>query len=161
MRRMRRRRSSSGLQNLTKPPKYFLEIAELIANLYPDAEKIVEIGVGSAPWTLLKLRELLPRTTLLAVDVDQSSIMRLRELGLNAEVDDIFDPRVELYQKSDLIYSIRPPIELIDPIVRIAERVGTDALIFPLSEDSYLHEFKSPWVRVGHPSLLAFILKHG
>ena len=158
---MRRRGSSSGLQNLTKPPKYFLEVAELIANLYPDAEKIVEVGVGSSPWTLLKLKELLPRTTLLAVDVDQSSIMRLRELGLNAEVDDILDPRIELYQKSDLIYSIRPPIELIDPIVRIAERVGADALVFPLSEDSYLHEFKSPWSRVGHPSLLAFILKHG
>ena len=158
---MQRRGSSSGLQNLTKPPKYFLEIAELIANLYPDAEKIVEIGVGSAPWTLLKLRELLPRTTLLAVDVDQSSIMRLRELGLNAEVDDILDPRIELYQKSDLIYSIRPPIELIDPIVRIAERVEADALVFPLSEDSYLHEFKSPWSRVDHPSLLAFTLKHG
>ena len=158
---MRRRGSSSGLQNLTKPPKYFLEIAELIANLYPDAEKIVEIGVGAAPWTLLKLKELLPRTTLLAVDVDQSSIVRLRELGLNAEVDDILNPRIELYQSSDLIYSIRPSIELINPIAEIAERVEADALIFPLSEDSYLYEFKSPWSKVDHPSLLAFILRHG
>jgi len=146
---------------LTKPPKYFLEIAELIANLYPDAEKIVEIGVGPSPWTLLKLKELLPKTNLLAVDVDRDSVMRLRELGLNAEVDDILDPRIELYRKSDLIYSIRPPIELIEPIARVAGIVGADALIFPLSEDSYLHEFKSPWSRVDHPSLLAFILKHG
>jgi len=146
---------------LTKPPKYFKEIAELIANLYPNAEKIVEIGVGSAPWTLLNLRKLLPKTTLLAIDVDQDSIMKLRELGLNAEIDDILNPRIELYQKSDLIYSIRPPMELINPMSKVAERVGADILIFPLSEDSYLYEFKSPWSKVDHPSLLAFILKHG
>jgi len=158
---MRRRGSSSGLQNLTKPPKYFLEIAELIADLYPDAEKIVEVGVGAAPWTILKLRTLLPRTTLLAVDADKNSIMRLRELGLDAEVDDILNPRIELYQGSNLIYSIRPPIELINSVAGVAERVGADALIFPLSEDSYLHQFKSPWRRVSHPSLLAFILRHG
>ena len=146
---------------MTKPPKYFKEIAELIANLYPNAEKIVEIGVGSAPWTLLNLRKLLPKTILLAVDVDQDSIMKLRELGLNAEIDDILNPRIELYQKSNLIYSIRPPIELINPMSKVAERVGADILIFPLSEDSYLYEFKSPWSKVDHPSLLAFILKHG
>ena len=146
---------------MTKPPKYFKEVAELIANLYPDAEKIVEIGVGSAPWTLLNLRKLLPKTTLLAVDVDQDSIMKLRELGLNAEIDDILNPRIELYQKSNLIYSIRPPMELINPMSKVAERVGADILIFPLSEDSYLYEFKSPWSKVDHPSLLAFILKHG
>ena len=91
---------------MTKPPKYFLEIAELIADLYPDAEKVVEVGVGAAPWTILKLRTLLPRTTLLAVDADKNSIMRLRELGLDAEVDDILNPRIELYQGSNLIYSI-------------------------------------------------------
>ena len=146
---------------MTKPPKYFKEIAELIANLYPDAEKIVEIGVGSAPWTLLNLRKLLPKTILLAVDVDQDSIMKLRELGLNAEIDDILNPRIELYQKSNLIYSIRPPMELINPMSKVAEKVGADILIFPLSEDSYLYEFKSPWSKVDHPSLLAFILKHG
>ena len=146
---------------MTKPPKYFKEIAELIANLYPNAEKIVEIGVGSAPWTLLNLRKLLPKTTLLAIDVDQDSIMKLRELGLNAEIDDILNPRIELYQKSNLIYSIRPPMELISPMSKIAEKVGADILIFPLSEDSYLYEFKSPWSKVDHPSLLAFILKHG
>jgi len=146
---------------LTKPPKYFKEVAELIANLYPDAEKIVEIGVGSAPWVLLNLRKLLPKTILLAIDVDQDSIMKLRELGLNAEIDDILDPRIELYQKSNLIYSIRPPMELINPMAKVAEKVGADILIFPLSEDSYLYEFKSPWSKVDHPSLLAFILKHG
>ena len=146
---------------MTKPPKYFKEVAELIANLYPDAEKIVEIGVGSAPWTLLNLRKLLPKTILLAIDVDQDSIMKLRELGLNAEIDDILDPRIELYQKSNLIYSIRPPMELINPMAKVAEKVGAAILIFPLSEDSYLYEFKPPWSRVYHASLLAFILKHG
>ena len=146
---------------MTKPPKYFKEVAELIANLYPDAEKIVEIGVGSAPWVLLNLRKLLPKTILLAIDVDQDSIMKLRELGLNAEIDDILNPRIELYQKSNLIYSIRPPMELINPMAKVAEKVGADILIFPLSEDSYLYEFKSPWSKVDHPSILAFILKHG
>ena len=146
---------------MTKPPKYFKEVAELIANLYPDAEKIVEIGVGSAPWTLLNLRKLLPKTILLAIDVDQDSIMKLRELGLNAEIDDILNPRIELYQKSNLIYSIRPPMELINPMAKLAEKVGADILIFPLSEDSYLYEFKSPWSKIDHPSILAFILRHG
>ncbi|RLG00789.1 MAG: hypothetical protein DRN49_02490 [Thaumarchaeota archaeon] len=158
---MRRRRSLSGLQNLIKPPKYFLEVAKLIADLYPDAEKIVEIGIGLAPWALLNLKKLLPKTTLLAVDVDEVSVMKLRKLGLNVEVDDVLNPRIELYQKSNLIYSIRPPMELIDSILRIAEKVRADVLVFPLSEDSYLFEFRPPWSRVDHPSLLAFILKHG
>ena len=52
-------------------------------------------------------------------------------------------------------------MELINPMSKVAERVGADILIFPLSEDSYLYEFKSPWSKVDHPSLLAFILKHG
>jgi uncharacterized UPF0146 family protein len=49
--------------------------------------------------------------------------------------DDIFAPRMELYQGASLIYSIRPPLELQIAMGEVAARVGADILIRPLQDE--------------------------
>ncbi|MEM3394910.1 MAG: UPF0146 family protein [Nitrososphaerota archaeon] len=119
-------------------PYYFQVIAEFIARHYPNAKKIVEIGVGRTPFTALVLKKLIKNLDMIIVDKDQVVMDEIRGFGLRAFVDDIWSPRLELYRDADLIYSIRPPFELFSKIVEIGESVGSDVLIIPLAEDAYL-----------------------
>ena len=145
---------STGLQNSTKLPKYFREIAECISRRYASAGKIVEVGVGRSPYTILLLRELLPGAELTAVDVDEEAVEELRKMGLKAFVDDLTSPSLEIYEGADLIYSIRPPFELIPNIASLGARVGSDVLIAPLSEDAHLSDL-SGWkmLRLGEAAV--------
>jgi len=147
------------VSSINSQKRLFEEIAELIAELYPKARKIIEVGIGKAPWAALRLRMLLPKTEIIGVDSSQDSIEALRKLDLKLYVDDILKPKLNIYEGSDLLYSIRPPLELIDPIALVARMVGADALIAPLSEDAYLYEFKPPWRRIRHEKLLIYALR--
>lgn len=135
----------------TKPPAEALkqaeEIAGYIARNYPNARKVVELGVGHAPWTALKLRELLPDTEILAVDKDPEALRGLEARGIRALRDDILNPRVESYRGACLLYSIHPPIELLNPMKALAGEIGSELLVKPLSEDAYLYGFRG-WRRV-------------
>jgi len=152
--RSRERRSSTGRPNSTKPPKYFQEIAEYISKKYPSAKKIVEVGIGRSPYTALLLQKLLPETELKVVDVDREVVEELRKIGLKAFVDDLTSPSLEIYEGADLIYSIRPPFELIPNIASLGARIGSDILIAPLSEDAHLSNL-SGWklLRLGEASI--------
>ena len=143
----RERRSSTGRPNSTKPPKYFQEIAEYISEKYPSAKKIIEVGIGRSPYTALLLQKLLPKTELKVVDVDREAVEELRKIGLRAFVDDLTNPSLEIYKGADLIYSIRPPFELIPNIASLGARTGSDILIAPLSEDAHLSDL-SGWKMV-------------
>ena len=131
-------KSSTGLPSSTKPPKYFLKLAEFISKQYSSARKIVEIGVGRSPYTALQIRKFLPETELILVDVDEQVVEELRRLGFKAVRDDIQTPRLEIYENADLLYSIRPPFELIPRLIDLASLIGSDLIIAPLSEDAYL-----------------------
>ncbi|AGK60102.1 Uncharacterized protein conserved in archaea [Archaeoglobus sulfaticallidus PM70-1] len=52
--------------------------------------------------------------------------------GVSFECDDIRNPRIEIYENSSLIYSIRPPYELYKHIIRLSDRVMADCIIKPL-----------------------------
>lgn len=123
---------------MSETHSYFRVIAEFIARRYPNAEKIVEVGAGRMPFTALILKRLIKNLDLIIVDKDRVVVDELRGLGLKAFVDDIWSPRLELYQDVDLIYSIRPPYELFSKILEIGEAVRSDVLIIPLAEDAYL-----------------------
>ena len=142
--RSRERRSSTGRPNSTKPPKYFQEIAEYISKKYSSAKKIIEVGIGRSPYTALLLQKLLPKTELKVVDVDREAVEELRKIGLKAFVDDLTNPSLEIYRGADLIYSIRPPFELIPKIASLGIRTGSDIMIAPLSEDAHLSDL-SRW----------------
>ena len=159
MSEMREEKSSTGRLNSTKPPKYFLEIAHLISNLYPNARKIVEVGVGRSPYTAIQLKSLLPGAEIIVTDVDRRVVRELARWNLNSVLDDISNPNLEIYENADLIYSIRPPFELIPKLASLGKRIGADVLIIPLSEDAYLSALSEEWRMIQRDGLIAYLLK--
>ena len=152
-------RSSTGRPNSTKPPKYFLELAEFISSRYSSARKIVEIGVGRSPYTALRLRKLLSKTDLILVDIDGRVVEDLRRLGFKAVKDDVQVPRLEIYKNADLLYSIRPPFELIPKLIDLASLIGSDLLIAPLSEDAYLSGVGRGFERIRLGEVVVYLLR--
>jgi uncharacterized UPF0146 family protein len=51
--------------------------------------------------------------------------------------DDVFSPDISRYQRADVIYAIRPAIEMIPPLIALAERVNCDLLVYHLGFESY------------------------
>ncbi len=106
-------------------------IAEWIAENYPSAEKIIEIGVGKTSLTMEKLNELLPKATLIATDNKEVTVPD----EIKFKQDDVTNPDLSIYQNTDLIFSIRTPPELYPPIFELAEKVKTDVLVKPVSSE--------------------------
>ena len=52
-------------------------------------------------------------------------------------VDDVFSPDISLYQGADLIYAIRPAIEMVPPLIALAEKVNCDLLVYHLGFESW------------------------
>jgi len=154
-------RSSTGRLNSTNTPRFFIEIAELISHLYPDARKIVEVGAGRSPYTAAQLQKLLPHAEIIVTDIDPCAVMELEKRGLKAILDDASNPRLEIYVGADLIYSIRPPFELIPSLEALADKTGADVLLIPLSEDAYLSNISGSgrWVGIRRGGLTAYILR--
>lgn len=51
--------------------------------------------------------------------------------------DDLFSPDLSLYQEADVIYAIRPAIEMIPPLIALAERVNCDLVVYHLGFETY------------------------
>ena len=153
--------SSAGLPNSTKLPKYFLEIAEFISRRYFSAKKIVEIGVGLSPYVALHLSSKLPEAEIIVTDIDERVVKWLLDLGLKAFVDDVSRPRLNLYESADLIYSIRPPFELIPKMIELSDLVSSDILIAPLSEDAYLSELDRRLKRIRLKEVVVYLRERG
>ncbi|MEM3897719.1 MAG: UPF0146 family protein, partial [Nitrososphaerota archaeon] len=129
-----------------------------ISKLYPRARKIVEVGVGRSPHALLQLRSLLMEAEIVATDIDPEAVKELNQMGIKAFIDDIFKPNEKVYEGADLIYSIRPPSELIPKLAELGRKVGTDVLIIPLSEDEYLSDL-SGWERLEEDGIIVYLLR--
>ena len=52
-------------------------------------------------------------------------------------VDDVFSPDIAWYQGADVIYAIRPAIEMIPALIELAERVNCDLVVYHLGFESY------------------------
>jgi len=90
--------------------------------------KAIEIGIGHFPdvaFALLKR----------GVRVFATDIQPFHYSGLKVIVDDILEPDFSAYTTLDLIYSLRPPPELVPYIVRLARRLSTDLIIKPLASE--------------------------
>jgi uncharacterized UPF0146 family protein len=59
------------------------------------------------------------------------------EGGIPVLEDDIFSPDEELYRGADLIYAIRPGVELVPALIALAERAGADLLVYHLGNEIY------------------------
>ena len=57
--------------------------------------------------------------------------------GVPFRIDDIFAPDLSLYSGVDLIYSIRPGVEMVPSLIDLAEKVGCDLLVYHLGFETY------------------------
>ncbi|MFA4824545.1 MAG: UPF0146 family protein [Methanoregula sp.] len=51
--------------------------------------------------------------------------------------DDIFSPDISLYTGAEVIYAIRPAIEMIPPLIELAGRINADLIVYHLGFESY------------------------
>jgi hypothetical protein len=109
----------------------YKDFAEYIALHYPEAGKIVEVGVGREFSVVEELKKRL-RAKIITVDIKGKPTVK----------DDVTSPRLELYTGAELIYAIRPNPELYPYLLRIARKVKADLIIRPFSLDPPFKEGK-------------------
>ncbi len=100
-------------------------LVDYIADTYRWA---AEIGIGPFPdvaWVLAGV----------GVRVFATDIRPFQHQGLKVLVDDITQPDVSLYTGVDLIYSLRPPSELVPYMERLAREVEATLIVKPLASE--------------------------
>ena len=102
------------------------DFTRYIINNYSHAPKIVEVAVGNFLEIAFCLRKHL-KLNIIMTDIKPSHTRIIQ--------DDISFPNLKIYKNASLIYSIRPPEELHPYLVKVAEKVGSDLIIKPLSTD--------------------------
>ncbi len=90
--------------------------------------KAAEIGIGHFPDVALALIER-------GLQVFATDILPFRYRGLRVIMDDVTVPDIAEYASADLIYSLRPPPELIPYMVWLAGHLSADLIIKPLSSE--------------------------
>ena len=103
-------------------------IGEYIAQHYTNA---VEVGIGR-------------NTTAAQIAHDAGVQIRCTDITdmkvpvwLAFRVDDVFSPEFSLYKGADVIYAIRPSIEMIPPLLALARAINSDLLIYHLGFETY------------------------
>jgi uncharacterized UPF0146 family protein len=88
----------------------------------------VEIGIGHFPDVAFALLER-------GVRVFATDIRPFHYSGLKVIVDDITKPDISQYTGVELLYSLRPPPELVPYMVRLARTLSTDLIVRPLDSE--------------------------
>ncbi len=103
-------------------------IGEYIVGHY---RRVVEVGVGSNP----EAARLIAAAGALALCTDIRP--GIRHDGLAVVTDDIFEPDLRLYAGADLIYAVRPGVEMVPPLIALAGLVNSDLLVYHLGCEIY------------------------
>jgi len=103
-------------------------IGRYIADNYTHA---VEVGIGKNPEAAQALSG--AKKLLRATDIKKMPVPG----DLAFIVDDVFSPDISLYQEADVIYAIRPAIEMIPPLIILAREVNCDLIVYHLGFESY------------------------
>jgi uncharacterized UPF0146 family protein len=93
-------------------------------------QNVVEIGIGRNPSVALGLRDAGLRvrcTDITPVPHDRLDIRR----------DDVVSPDPALYAGADLLYSLRPGVEMVPPMITLARRCGCPLLVYHLGDEIY------------------------
>ncbi|MBM4240848.1 MAG: hypothetical protein FJ150_04195 [Euryarchaeota archaeon] len=102
------------------------DFACYIIKNYADTNKIIEVGVGKFHEVAHILQEHL-KMDIIMTDIKPSHSRVIK--------DDLTCPNLKIYTGASLIYSIRPPLELHPYLLKVAEKVGADLIIKPLSTE--------------------------
>jgi len=103
--------------------------------------KIIEIGIGYY-FNVAKSLNNHENLNLIVIDANKDAIDKAKKEGLNAFVDDIFNPKLDVYNDADLIYSIRPPRDLQPFILNICKKYSIPLLIKPLYGETPINDLK-------------------
>ena len=103
-------------------------IGEYIAKHYT---RTVEVGIGKNTETACMLLD--SGASVRCIDVMDVDVPE----RLCFALDDIFSPDISLYEGADLIYAIRPAIEMIPPLLAIARTINCDLIVYHLGFESY------------------------
>ena len=106
----------------------YRRIGGLVGYIAGRYANTVEIGIGHFPDVAYALLD--RQVNLLATD-----ILPFEYAGLRVVQDDVTEPDFDLYKNTDLLYSMRPPSELVPYMVRLAERISADLIVKPLSSE--------------------------
>jgi uncharacterized UPF0146 family protein len=103
-------------------------IGEYIRRNY---QSVVEIGVGE---NLAAARVILEG----GIPIRCTDIRPMPPAdGICIAEDDVFSPHEELYEGADLLYAIRPGVEMVPPMITLARRTGADLLVYHLGNEIY------------------------
>jgi hypothetical protein len=103
-------------------------IGAFIAGQYRNA---IEIGIGTNPEAAWILYEK-------GVRVRATDIRDIPSPDwLPFFIDDIFAPDLALYAGVDVLYAIRPAIEMVPSLITLAQQVNCDLLVFHLGFESW------------------------
>ncbi|ACL17059.1 UPF0146 family protein [Methanosphaerula palustris] len=58
--------------------------------------------------------------------------------GIDFTLDDIFGPDLSFYWGADLIYAIRPGVEMIPSLIALATELDADLVVYHLGDEVYL-----------------------
>ena len=98
-------------------------IGRYVADNYSHA---VEVGIGRNT----EAAQILSGTGKLLCSTDVKKIPVPEDLSF--VIDDVFSPDISLYREADVIYAIRPAIEMIPPLIGLAEIVNCDLIVYHL-----------------------------
>lgn len=115
----------------------FDQIIDWIQQNYPDARKIVEVGVGHRIDVAERVSRALPRAEVLVTDKDESWVRSRKSQRIRAIADDVMFPTLSLYEHAALVYSMNPPGEILPALEKLAKGVGADLLVIPVSDERH------------------------
>ena len=103
--------------------EYILKLAIENSEKTGKKTKIVEIGVGKFQ-TISKNLSKNEKIDLIMTDIDPANEDIVK--------DDVFNPDMSIYEYADILFSIRPPGELQEAIMKIRDEVNATLIIKPL-----------------------------
>lgn len=106
-------------------------LIDFIAGRY---HTVAEIGIGRFPDVAFALLDR-------GVDVFATDIYSFLYKGAKVYRDDVVSPDTSIYAGIELIYSMRPPPELVPYMKKLADTISADLIIKPLSSE-YVENFR-------------------
>ncbi|TAJ44602.1 UPF0146 family protein [Methanofollis fontis] len=102
---------------------------EYIARNYHN---VIEIGVGQN--AAVAERCVRAGLRVRATDIREPPLIP----GVEVRRDDVFTPEHSWYAGADLIYAVRPGVEMIPPLIDLARSLRCDLIVYHLGNEVYL-----------------------
>ncbi|QSZ68094.1 hypothetical protein RJ40_11600 [Methanofollis aquaemaris] len=93
---------------------------------------VVEIGIGRNPDVAVWCHEAGLRVR--ATDIREPSSTS----GVETRRDDVFCPDLPWYAGADLVYAVRPGVEMVPALITLARTLQCDLLVYHLGDEVYL-----------------------